>query len=117
MSISMTSTQTGKPKIGVREFYNDKCILLTGVTGFVGKVLLERLLSTTPRIGKFYILIRPKKNMTLQDRLNKEIFNSEIFEPMFKKWPEYRKILNERVIPIKGDLLDDNLGMDPEVYE
>ena len=113
----MTSTQSGKQKIAIREFYNNKCILITGVTGFLGKVLLERLLSTTPHIGKFYILIRPKKNISLQDRLRKEIFSTELFKPLFKNRPEFLKIINERVIAIKGDLMEDKLGMDPELYE
>lgn len=56
---------TSSVKLNIREFYSDKCILITGVTGFVGKVLLERLLSTVPRIGKLYILIRSKKGVSL----------------------------------------------------
>ena len=117
MNSRQTGRQTGKQKVAVREFYNDKCMLLTGVTGFLGKVLVERLLSTIPRIGKLYILIRPKKNITLQDRLHKEIFSTELFKPLFKSRPDIRQIINERVIAIKGDLMEENLGMDPQVYK
>ena len=57
----MTSTYTVK----VREFFNDKNVLMTGVTGFVGKVLLEKYLREVPRIGKVYLMIRSKKKVTL----------------------------------------------------
>ena len=64
----MTSTNNHAvpEKLKVREFYNDKCIFLTGVTGFVAKVLLEKLIRAIPRFGKIYILIRAKKTMTAQ---------------------------------------------------
>jgi len=69
--------------VSVREFFNDKNVLMTGVTGFVGKVLLEKYLSCIPRVGKIYLLIRDKPKFTLEERLNKEIFGSKIFEPLF----------------------------------
>ena len=74
--------------MSIKEFFNDKCIMMTGVTGFVGKVLLEKYLSTIPRIGKIYLLIRDKPKFTLEDRLTKEIFSSKIFKPLFAARPE-----------------------------
>ena len=58
----------------MRDFFTDKCVLMTGVTGFVGKVLLEKFLSTIPRVGKIYLLIRNKPKYTLEERMMKEIF-------------------------------------------
>lgn len=42
--------------------YTDKSILLTGTTGFLGKVILEKILRTLPHIKTLYILIRTKKD-------------------------------------------------------
>ena len=61
---------------------------MTGVTGFVGKVLLEKLLREVPRIGKIYLLIRNKPKFTLQQRMMKEIFGAKIFVPLFTERPE-----------------------------
>jgi len=49
-------------------FYKDKNILITGVTGFVGKVLLEKILRSLPMAGKIYIMIRNKRNVDVQQR-------------------------------------------------
>lgn len=46
----------------VSEFYCGKNILVTGATGFCGKVLVEKLLRSCGSAGKIYILVRPKKN-------------------------------------------------------
>lgn len=57
-------------KIGINEFYKGRNIFITGVTGFMGKALLEKLLRSCPGIEKIYVLIRPKKGKQLQERLN-----------------------------------------------
>jgi thioester reductase-like protein len=53
----------------------DKGILITGTTGFVGKVLVEKILRDVPEVGKLYLLIRGDS----QARLQKDILSSKIF--------------------------------------
>lgn len=48
----------------IKEFYNNKTILLTGTTGFVGKVVLEKIMRSLGNFKKIYLLIRQKKGMT-----------------------------------------------------
>lgn len=40
-----------KGTLKVREFYRGKNIFITGCTGFVAKVILEKLLRTCPDVG------------------------------------------------------------------
>ncbi len=54
----------------------------------MGKVLLEKILRNVDPVGKLFILIRKKRNATLQQRLMKEIFGSPVFEPLFNERPE-----------------------------
>lgn len=44
----------------ISSFYKNKILLITGVTGFVGKVLLEKFLWSLPDSKLFLILIRNK---------------------------------------------------------
>jgi fatty acyl-CoA reductase len=37
-----------EPKLKIKEFFKDKKILLTGCTGFLGKVLVEKILRSIP---------------------------------------------------------------------
>jgi hypothetical protein len=55
--------------IGVSEFYGGKTVFITGGTGFMGKVLLEKLLRSCPGVSKIYLLIRPKKGQDAHERL------------------------------------------------
>ena len=46
----------------IRDYFRGKNLLVTGATGFCGKVLVEKLLRSCEGVGKIYVLIRKKKN-------------------------------------------------------
>jgi fatty acyl-CoA reductase len=57
----------------IKGFYKDKTIFITGTTGFVGKVVLEKIMRSLGNYKKIYIMVRQKKGMTDLQRLE-EIF-------------------------------------------
>jgi fatty acyl-CoA reductase len=52
----------------IQEFYKGRSVLITGATGFCGKMLLETLLRSCPHIGNIYVLMRPKKDQDVNER-------------------------------------------------
>lgn len=71
--------------LSLKDFYAGQTVFLTGTTGFIGKVLLEKLLRSLPQIKRIYIMVRSKKLMTVQERMMSTIFSSEIFERLWKE--------------------------------
>lgn len=62
----------------ISNFYAGSTILVTGGTGYLGKVLVEKLLRSCSDIQIIYILLRSKAGVSCDDRL--EIFkNSQVF--------------------------------------
>ncbi|HEX5033585.1 MAG TPA: SDR family oxidoreductase, partial [bacterium] len=74
--------------------------LVTGVTGFVGKVVLEELLrrSEELKLEKVYVLIRPgRKGHSPQERFEKEVAASPCFSKLAKGW-------EQKVTVVAGEL-------------
>lgn len=55
----------------IANFLAGKNVFITGGTGFLGTVLIERLLSATPDIGKVYVLIRDKNGHSASSRIER----------------------------------------------
>lgn len=89
--------------MNLKGFYENKAIFITGTTGFVGKVVLEKIMRSLPNYKAIYIMVRSKKGMSNHERLQ-EIFKSEIFEPLFRANPEMRHNWSDKIFPIAGDL-------------
>ncbi|KAK5638478.1 hypothetical protein RI129_012773 [Pyrocoelia pectoralis] len=90
----------------ISQFYDNANILLTGGTGFVGKVFVEKLLRSCKSVDTIYVLIRPKKNFTAQDRL-KQLLGAAAFENLRRTAPA--TLL--KVKAIAGDVEQEQLGL------
>jgi len=53
----------------IQEFYKDKTIFITGGSGFMGKVLIEKLLYACSDLKELIILMRPKRGKTALQRV------------------------------------------------
>lgn len=53
----------------IPEFFSNKTVFITGGTGFLGKALIEKILRSCPDVAKIYVLMRPKGNKSLEERL------------------------------------------------
>lgn len=62
-------------RYNIKAFYRNANILLTGGTGFVGKVLLEKLLHTCDDIQHVYVLLRSKRGLSSEERYKELIQN------------------------------------------
>ncbi|RZC35356.1 NAD binding 4 domain containing protein [Asbolus verrucosus] len=60
----------------ISEIFRDSTVFITGGTGFLGKVLIEKLLRCT-ELKRIYLLVRSKKGKTPQERLH-DIFNNMV---------------------------------------
>ncbi|XP_025160232.1 putative fatty acyl-CoA reductase CG5065 isoform X2 [Harpegnathos saltator] len=93
-------------KTPVQQFYTGQSIFITGGSGFLGKILIQKLLRSCTDITTIYILIRPKRENNIEDRLN-NIFGNVIFDQLEVEVPNFRS----KIVPIKGDFSVDKLGL------
>ncbi|XP_025994645.1 fatty acyl-CoA reductase 1 isoform X2 [Solenopsis invicta] len=87
-------------------FFENRSIFITGGTGFIGKVLIEKLLRSCPGVAEIFVLIRPKKGLNVNERI-KKMLDNKLFDVLRSKQPSSF----DKIIPITGDIAAENLGM------
>lgn len=101
-----TPTQPGQ---GIKDFFRGRSIFITGSTGYMGKVLLEKLLRTCADVGVVYLLLRPKSSMEPKRRVE-ELLQSKVFDRLKKESPASLA----KLVPVSGDITNDGLGLSDE---
>ena len=108
--------------IKISEFFQDKTVLITGATGFVGQPLVAKILTSTPTVKKIYLVIRDGVGSngsikTAQERLETEFFNSSVFAQLrqihgndFENW------IGQKVVAVSGNLSQKKLGISEGWY-
>ena len=87
-------------------------LLITGGTGFLGKVLLYLLLRHHPEIGRVFLLIRGDRKSSLV-RFRREILDSPALGPLREYLGErFDHYVEERVAVVAGDITESGLITD-----
>ncbi|XP_064076070.1 fatty acyl-CoA reductase 1-like [Vanessa tameamea] len=94
----------------IPEYYKGKTIFITGGSGFMGKVLIEKLLYSCTDLDRIYLLLRTKKNVTPEERLS-VIYRSNCFDRLRKEKPG---VFQSKVFFIAGDIMETGLGISDE---
>ncbi|CAG9857547.1 unnamed protein product [Phyllotreta striolata] len=89
----------------MQKFYKGANVFVTGGTGFMGKILIEKLLRST-QVDAIYVLIREKKGKNAHARID-ELFDNVVFDRLKKETPKFR----HRVEPVAGDCSLSGLGL------
>lgn len=96
----------------IPEFYANQEIFITGASGFLGKVLVEKLLRSCGDLKTIYVLIRPKKGNSIEQRI-KNMIALPLFEPLKNRHPDIFK----KLIPIAGDVAELKMGISEKDVE
>lgn len=54
----------------IPNFFRHRSIFITGSSGLVGKVLVEKILRACPEVGNIYVLLRGKKGLDVENRIS-----------------------------------------------
>jgi long-chain acyl-CoA synthetase len=93
----------------LEQVLNENEILLTGASGFLGKVILGLLLDRYPGLKHLHLLLRPARGLTAQERFAREVMSSPALELIARKFnPE---ALSAKINVWAGDIGDLNCGL------
>ncbi|XP_075988816.1 fatty acyl-CoA reductase wat-like isoform X2 [Anticarsia gemmatalis] len=92
----------------VQQFYRDATVFLTGGSGFIGKQLIEKLFRSCA-IKKLYMLLRPSRGKTIQERLT-SILKDPVYDQLRSKQPGFA----DKIFVMEGDVAELKLGLSEE---
>lgn len=100
----------------VLEQLRGKHVLVTGTTGFLGKVVLEKLIRAVPDIGGIHLLIRGnKRHPDARNRFLDEIATSSVFDRLRQENPAaFEAFLEDRLHCVTGEVTQSGFGLAPE---
>ncbi|XP_016339235.1 fatty acyl-CoA reductase 1-like [Sinocyclocheilus anshuiensis] len=98
--------------VTIPEYYEGKNVLITGATGFMGKVLLEKLLRSCPGVKAAYVLVRPKAGQAPEARIA-DMINCKLFDRLREEQPDFA----EKIVAVNSDLTQPDLDLSTEDQE
>lgn len=111
--MATSQLNTGESSSKVLEQLRGKHVLITGTTGFLGKVVLEKLIRTVPDIGGIHLLVRGnKRHPGARARFLDEIATSSVFERLRSDDNEaFEAFVEERVHCVTGEVTEPLFGL------
>ncbi|XP_028770097.1 probable fatty acyl-CoA reductase 5 [Neltuma alba] len=95
-----------------QQFLKGKTTSVTGATGFLAKVFMEKLLRTQPGLKKLYLLLRASDSDAATQRLHHDITGKDLFTVLRDRMgADFDSFMSEKVEAIVGDVSLVNLGL------
>ncbi|XP_021901385.1 fatty acyl-CoA reductase 3-like [Carica papaya] len=94
------------------QFLENKCILVTGATGFLAKIFVEKIIRVQPNVKKLYLLLRAADTKSAIQRFNNEVIEKELFRVVKEKWgANLNSLISEKISLVPGDISCEDLGL------
>jgi alcohol-forming fatty acyl-CoA reductase len=95
----------------LKSFYDGKTLFITGATGFMGRILLAKLMRMG-NLKEILLLSRPKKGKSNKERID-DILDGFLFKDLEKFDPKFK----EKLKIVNGDMEVEDLGISMEDRE
>ncbi|KDP34802.1 hypothetical protein JCGZ_10582 [Jatropha curcas] len=95
----------------ITQFLERKTVLVTGATGFLAKVFLEKLLRVQPNVKKLYLLLRAADTSSVNQRFYNEVIGKDLFRVVKEKLgANLNSIIAKKIAIVPGDVSYEDLG-------
>ncbi|XP_022898658.1 fatty acyl-CoA reductase 3-like [Olea europaea var. sylvestris] len=96
----------------ILHFLEDRSILVTGATGFLAKIFVEKILRVQPNVKKLYLLLRAADEKSAMQRFNTEVIAKDLFMVLKEKYGRnLNSLISQKIVVVPGDITCENLGI------
>ena len=94
-----------------------KQVFITGVTGFLGKAIVEKILREVPEVSKIHLLARGSSRQTAHERCMEGVFESSIFDVLRSSHgSQFQQFIDQKVQVVEGELTQPLFGLDSNEF-
>ncbi|KAL6838428.1 hypothetical protein ACP4OV_031673 [Aristida adscensionis] len=96
----------------IAKYFKNKSLLITGSTGFLGKILVEKILRVQPDVKRIYLPVRAADAASAKQRVDTEVIGKELFGVLREKHGKgFQSFVDEKIVAVAGDVVHDNFGV------
>ncbi|KAI3973617.1 hypothetical protein MKW92_053359 [Papaver armeniacum] len=96
----------------ITESLENKTILITGSTGFLAKVFVEKLLRVQPNVRHLFLILRAPTPSSAAQRLHTEVMGKEVFRVLRTiHGDRFNSFISQKITAIAGDITMENFGL------
>lgn len=120
---SINSQNTLQKPVSIREYFRGKNLFLSGCTGLLGKVILEKILRCLPEICSITLLIRPRETLAgkcidARERFLNEVIDNSLFDQLRAFHGDgFGDFIAQKLHFLNGDLLQDKFGQNNTTWQ
>ncbi|XP_022854799.1 alcohol-forming fatty acyl-CoA reductase-like [Olea europaea var. sylvestris] len=93
-------------------FLKNRTILITGATGFLAKIYIEKILRVQPNVKKLYLLLRAGDTKSALSRFNNEVISKDLFGVLKdQRGANFTSFISDKITIVPGDVTCENLGI------
>jgi len=113
------SDASSTPPMRIRERLAGQQVLVTGSTGFLAKVFVEKLLRSVDSVGGIHLLVRSRSDGTsAAHRVKQEVLRSSVFDRLRAALGDrFRRLCEEKIHVVDADLTLERFGLEPAAYQ
>ncbi|WJX68929.1 alcohol-forming fatty acyl-CoA reductase [Trifolium repens] len=96
----------------IMQFLEGKTVLITGATGFLAKIFVEKILRVQPNVKKLFLLVRAKDVESATQRFCKEIIGKDLFKLLKEnQGTKFNSFVFEKITLVSGDISQEGLNI------
>ncbi|KAJ9554764.1 hypothetical protein OSB04_009378 [Centaurea solstitialis] len=94
------------------ESLENMTILVTGATGFLAKIFVEKILRVQPNIKKLFLIVRASDTKMALHRFQSEVIDKELFRVIKEIYGKnLHTFISEKITVVAGDVSMENFGV------
>ncbi|CAJ2659300.1 fatty acyl-CoA reductase 3-like [Trifolium pratense] len=102
----------------IMQFLEGKTVLVTGATGFLAKIFVEKILRVQPNVKKLFLLLRAKDSESAIQRFRTEIIGKDLFKLLKEnQGAKFNSFVFEKMTLVPGDISQEGLNLKDSILE